>query len=190
MLMKQQRLKAEDRCDAIRKAMSEVFAEKGFEGTTTRDLAKAAGVSEALLYRHYPSKQAMYEAMTQNCLGQQFEEELKTMLAMEPSASTLVFLTHFLMKRMIVEAQKSSFDVLIVRSLLEDGELERTVMKARGGAWHKKVRESLQARRDSRARGRVRSAGRGPQARSDQEALQRQGFVVAGGSLDFFWPYK
>ena len=51
---------AEARKEAIVEAVQDVFAEKGFEGTTTRDLAKAAGVSEALLYKHFPSKESLY----------------------------------------------------------------------------------------------------------------------------------
>ena len=42
------RLSAEARKEAIVEAVQDVFAEKGFDGTTTRELAKAAGVSEAL----------------------------------------------------------------------------------------------------------------------------------------------
>ena len=57
------RLSAEARKEAIVEAVRDVFAEKGFEGTTTRDLAKAAGVSEALLYKHFPSKESLYAAM-------------------------------------------------------------------------------------------------------------------------------
>jgi len=37
-----------------------LFAEKGFEATTMRDIAKAAGVSKALLYHHFASKDEIY----------------------------------------------------------------------------------------------------------------------------------
>lgn len=149
MAMTQQRLSGEERCEAIRMAMRKVFAEKGFEGTTTRDLAKAAGVSEALLYRHFPSKQAMYEAMTTACLGERGAEEFKQIIAMEPSASTLVLLIHFTISHMVFEAKADGkeTDLLLVRSLLEDGELARVMYETRGHVWHKKVRESLLAAR-------------------------------------------
>ncbi|HEX2260068.1 MAG TPA: helix-turn-helix domain-containing protein, partial [Candidatus Binatia bacterium] len=57
------RLSAEERRQAIADAVRGVFADKGFDGTTTRELAKAAGVSEALLYKHFPSKESLYAAM-------------------------------------------------------------------------------------------------------------------------------
>ena len=61
------RLSAEARKEAIVEAVQDVFAEKGFDGTTTRELAKAAGVSEALLYKHFPSKESLYAAMLDAC---------------------------------------------------------------------------------------------------------------------------
>src|SRR5271156_655534 len=101
MDMRQHRLAAQDRRQSIVNAAREVFAEKGFHGTTTRDLAKAAGVSEALLYRHFPSKESLYEAMRGACVTPRTLEEFKRVLALEPSASTLVLLTHFLVSRKI-----------------------------------------------------------------------------------------
>ena len=51
----------EQRRVAIVKAVLPVFARQGFANTTTRELAEAAGVSEALLYKHFPSKDSIYE---------------------------------------------------------------------------------------------------------------------------------
>lgn len=39
------------------------FAARGFSGTTTRQLAAEVGVTEAALYRHFPSKEALYAAI-------------------------------------------------------------------------------------------------------------------------------
>ena len=40
-----------------------LFAANGFTGTTTKQIAKAAGVSEALLFKHFPTKHALYNAI-------------------------------------------------------------------------------------------------------------------------------
>src|SRR5256712_3956767 len=37
--------------------------QKGFNGTTTREIAKTAGISEALLFRYFPTKRALYAAI-------------------------------------------------------------------------------------------------------------------------------
>jgi AcrR family transcriptional regulator len=40
-----------------------LFARQGYAATTTRELAAAAGVTEPILYRHFPSKEALFEAV-------------------------------------------------------------------------------------------------------------------------------
>ncbi|MCX7593703.1 MAG: TetR/AcrR family transcriptional regulator [Fischerella sp.] len=43
----------------ILQAAKRLFASQGFDGTTTRDLAQAAGVAEGTLFRHFPNKKAI-----------------------------------------------------------------------------------------------------------------------------------
>ena len=40
-----------------------LFAANGFKGTTTKEIAKAAGISEALLFKYFPTKRALYAAI-------------------------------------------------------------------------------------------------------------------------------
>src|SRR5438105_10008769 len=44
-------------------AASSLFAQKGFNGTTTRAIARTAGISEALLFKYFPTKRALYAAI-------------------------------------------------------------------------------------------------------------------------------
>ena len=44
-------------------AAASLFATNGFQGTTTKAIAKAAGISEALLFKHFPTKRALYAAI-------------------------------------------------------------------------------------------------------------------------------
>ena len=83
------RLSAEARKEAIVEAVQDVFAEKGFDGTTTRELAKAAGVSEALLYKHFPSKESLYAAMLDGCAKGPTFAEASRILELDASTSTL-----------------------------------------------------------------------------------------------------
>jgi AcrR family transcriptional regulator len=39
------------------------FSCKGFDGTTTREISKAAGVSEAIIFRHFATKEDLYAAI-------------------------------------------------------------------------------------------------------------------------------
>jgi len=43
-------------------AAEQLFSQKGFKGTTTKDLAAKAGVHEAILFRHFTSKRDLYQA--------------------------------------------------------------------------------------------------------------------------------
>ena len=47
----------------ILKAAERLFARRGFDGTTTRDLAQAAGVAEGTLFRHFENKKAILVAV-------------------------------------------------------------------------------------------------------------------------------
>ena len=56
------RLSSEARKEQIIQSALSVFIEKGFSGTTTAELAKAAGISEITLFRHFSSKQEIFHA--------------------------------------------------------------------------------------------------------------------------------
>ncbi|MDB9446861.1 TetR/AcrR family transcriptional regulator [Anabaena sp. CS-542/02] len=43
----------------ILESAQKLFASQGFDGTTTRDLAQAAGVAEGTLFRHFPNKKSI-----------------------------------------------------------------------------------------------------------------------------------
>ena len=57
------RMSGSDRRNQLLEAALEVFSRKGFEGTTTKEVAAAAGVTEAIIFRHFPTKQALYTAV-------------------------------------------------------------------------------------------------------------------------------
>src|SRR5713226_3038470 len=52
-----------ERQASIIAAAASLFAQKGFNGTTTREIARTAGISEALLFRYFPTKRALYAAI-------------------------------------------------------------------------------------------------------------------------------
>lgn len=54
------RVPARDRRLQIMQAAKELFARQGFEGTTTREIAQRARVNEAIIFRHFPSKEDLY----------------------------------------------------------------------------------------------------------------------------------
>src|SRR5262249_44795691 len=103
---KRQRLSGEARRDGILKAVRRVFAEHGFRGTTTRMLAEAAGVSEALLYKHFPTKEALYASMQTSIAQEHAASPFGELFAAEPSTETLVRIVHAFYS-MLIEKQDS-----------------------------------------------------------------------------------
>ena len=59
----------------------ELFARRGFKGTTTRTIADRAGVNEAILFRHFPKKEDLYWAVIDlNCRLGKRKRQLTEML--------------------------------------------------------------------------------------------------------------
>ena len=143
------RLSAEARKEAIVEAVQDVFAEKGFDGTTTRELAKAAGVSEALLYKHFPSKESLYAAMLDACAKGPTFAEASRILELKASTSTLVVMVHFMISHYVLgrvgDSHRAALNALLVRSLLGDGEFVRLMHKKLAAAWLKKFEACLNA---------------------------------------------
>jgi AcrR family transcriptional regulator len=63
------RLPAEERRASVLSAACGVFASRSFRGTTTAEIAREAGVTEPVLYRHFASKRALYLA----CMDESWE---------------------------------------------------------------------------------------------------------------------
>ena len=52
-----------------------VFASRGFRGATTREIALAAGVTEAVIFQHFPDKDALYAAILEHKAEQQLAND-------------------------------------------------------------------------------------------------------------------
>ena len=65
------RMAADERRLQIVKVAMRLFSEHGFRGTTTKEIAQAAGVSEAIIFRHFATKDDLYTAIIdyKGCAG-------------------------------------------------------------------------------------------------------------------------
>src|SRR5215831_10582540 len=123
------RLDGDERRKAIVAAAVPLFARKGFAGTTTKELAEAARISEALLFRHFPSKKHLYgEILRLGCEG---DPALERLAALPPSTATLVHMIHFMVQYFLLGmagVDRAELDTrlrLLLQSFLEDGEYAR-----------------------------------------------------------------
>jgi AcrR family transcriptional regulator len=144
------KLSRQDRRTAIIRAVRRVFAEKGFDGTTTRELADAAGISEGLLFKHFPKKEALFTAMQEACCSEEDLGIFERIKALNSSASTLVLMVHFLVSRIIrgckvPNSDQAILNRLILRSLADDGEFARVLLARVGREWIPKVKKCIVA---------------------------------------------
>jgi AcrR family transcriptional regulator len=144
------KISGEERRASIIRAARTVFVEKGFSATTTRHLAAAAGVSEALLFKHFPSKDALYSAILTSTFEDEGSKITQRLRSLKPSTSALVFLVHDLISHIVGrdpdEGQRTFFR-LVIRSLMDEGEFTRLVTQGGPLNWVRKVTECIEAAR-------------------------------------------
>jgi TetR/AcrR family transcriptional regulator len=72
------RLPADERRRQLIEVSIDLFSRKGFAGTTTKEIAAAAGVTEAIIFRHFATKQDLYTAIVEHmCSRAETEDWLR-----------------------------------------------------------------------------------------------------------------
>jgi len=87
------RMTAEDRKLQILRVAVSLFSQKGFGGTTTKEIAHAAGISEAMVFRHFATKQELYTAILDHkaCSGDSMNPEEMVAEALKQKDDRAVF---------------------------------------------------------------------------------------------------
>ncbi|MBN9041157.1 MAG: TetR family transcriptional regulator [Rhizobiales bacterium 62-47] len=122
------RMTSDLRRELILAAAKRCFARTGFAGTTTKSIAAAASISEGLLFKHFPTKSALYAAiLAEEC---EADPAMCTLLGLAPSTETLVILIrgmvgHFLQASETPDAEEAQRLRLMITSHLDDGEFSR-----------------------------------------------------------------
>src|SRR5580692_10314125 len=129
------RMTSDLRRQLILGAAKRCFARHGFAGTTTKSVAAAASISEGLLFKHFPSKSALYaEILSEEC---EADPALHRLLGLKPSTETLVTLIrgmvhHFSELSDAPDQQEAQRLRLMMTSHLDDGEFARLIYEKIG----------------------------------------------------------
>ena len=126
--MSRARLTGEERREQILESAVSVFGRRGFEGSTTRALAREAGVSEAMIFRFFPDKAALYRAIIDRFIAASGDPFPRAAAADRDDESVLAALAENLIRDMEQEPQ---FVRLLLYSALERHELSRLFFEAR-----------------------------------------------------------
>ncbi len=122
------RLAGDLRRGLIVAAAKRCFAQHGFAGTTTKSIAAAAEISEALLFKHFPSKAVLYaEILSEAC---EADPEYKRLLELEPGTATLVTMfretvNYFLLAAETPDGDEAQHMRLLVTDYVDGGEFSR-----------------------------------------------------------------
>jgi TetR/AcrR family transcriptional regulator len=118
------RMHASDRRRQLLDAALELFSRKGFGGTTTKEIAAAAGVTEAIIFRHFPSKQALYTAVLDSkaeaCSHEDWLADIQAHMDHNDDAGVLRFLAASILESYRTDA---SFERILLFAALEGHEL-------------------------------------------------------------------
>jgi TetR/AcrR family transcriptional regulator len=113
----QNRMSSADREHQLLEVALNAFSRRGFKGTTTKEIAAAAGVAEAVIFQHFASKEALYSAVLD--LQLDTDEEQKWITEINDC-----------MERNDDEALFRSFMCRILHSYSSDPLIERVILFA------------------------------------------------------------
>jgi AcrR family transcriptional regulator len=144
MLPKRLKLTREDRRKAIVDAAARLFAERGFRGVTTKELAGSVGVTEPVLYEHFKRKSDLYSAIIDERSRENFEKARELLQESARSDSPREFFIK--LATLIVEKQSKSPEYmrLILFSALEKHELASLCFERHAVVIHKIVKNFIQ----------------------------------------------
>jgi len=118
------RMAGEQRRSQIVRVAMRVFSRRGFRGTTTKEIAQAAGVSEAMVFRHFATKEELYSAILDHkaCSGDAEDPRQVVADALEQKNDRAVF-ERLALNALVRNECDPEFQRLLLHSALEDHEL-------------------------------------------------------------------
>ena len=118
------RMPGEERRLQILSVAMKLFSQRGFRGTTTKEIAAAAGVSEAMVFRHFATKEDLYTAILDHkaCSGDAMNPEEMVAEALKLKDDRAVF-EQLALGALTHHECDPEFQRLLLHSALEGHEL-------------------------------------------------------------------
>jgi len=136
------------------KVAKELFARRGFDGTTTRQIADRAKVNEAIIFRHFPTKQDLYWAIIEHeCEMGAFQQALEARLKSgESDREIFAGIAEDSLRR---RARDSSLARLLLYSALENHQLSQKFFQTHVGCYYEQLADYIRQRIEAGAFRRV-----------------------------------
>lgn len=117
------RMPAAKRRQAIVDEAVRLFSERGFRGTTTREIAASVGVTEPVLYQHFRTKGDLYGAIIESKAREGSQQTLAALEQYSNTSDDRAFFTHLATLILEQYGRDPAFMRLLFYSALEGSEL-------------------------------------------------------------------
>jgi AcrR family transcriptional regulator len=121
-----------------------LFASKGFKGTTTRAIACAAGVSEAIIFRHFATKEDLYDAIINYTVEKRTEQWQKDESTYNENQDLPTLLHTFAQTFVKRNREDTTFIRLMMYSALEDHKFREKFFAIHRSPWLKTIRKTIE----------------------------------------------
>jgi AcrR family transcriptional regulator len=138
------RLTATARRERILEAAQRLFARRGFQGTTTRAIAERAGITEAMIFRHFRSKESLYWAvLTELCRSRGAQQRLRGILdGRAPDEAVFAALAEDILRR----NEDPAMTRLLLYSALENHKLSHRFFRSHIFGYYELLAEHIRRR--------------------------------------------
>ena len=129
------RLTSSDRKKQILEVATELFGRHGFDGVTTRQIADGAGITEAMVFRHFATKDDLYwEVLSAKSAPDEVKKRLEERLEQDVEPREIfTAIARYVLSRNMQDPTKSR---LLLFSALENHRLSQRFFKTYMSEWY------------------------------------------------------
>jgi AcrR family transcriptional regulator len=141
------RMTADERRERLLAAALELFSRQGFAGTTTKQIAHRAGVTEAIVFRHFPNKEELYWAVIERqCALRDGRARTQALLASSPRHTDAELFAVFGEDILDRNSTRPHLPRLLLFSALEDHKLSHRFFRTYISEYYEVVAERIRER--------------------------------------------
>lgn len=142
--MPQKRLSNAERRSQIIQVAMDLFAGRGFKGATTRAIAESAGVSEAIIFRHFATKEDLYDAIITTSIERRREAWEQETPAIDEGKDLGDLLTAFARAFIGRNRKDQTFIRLMLYSALEDHKFRQRFFESHRSPYMRAIKDRIQ----------------------------------------------
>jgi AcrR family transcriptional regulator len=144
----QVRIPANTRREQILDIATQLFARQGYEGTTTRHISQECGINEALIFRHFPTKEELYWSVIERKIDHANPAEQMQAVLNAGGSELSVFsgVAHEILQR---RSQDSTLSRLLLFSALEKHTLSERFLATYAADYYESLADYIRHRIES-----------------------------------------